>query len=34
MRLVILAWFTYYRDRLETWAANTVTDAFADEDDS
>jgi len=33
MRLVIRAWWDYWRDRLETWAANTVTDAFADEDD-
>ena len=30
---MILAWLTYYRDRLEQWAANTVTDAFANDDD-
>jgi len=34
MRVVILAWFNYYRDRLEQWAASVATDAFADEDDS
>lgn len=30
---MIRAWFSYYRDRLETWAANTVTDAFANDED-
>jgi hypothetical protein len=30
---VIRAWASYLRDRLEQWAANTATDAFADDDD-
>lgn len=33
MRLVILAWFNHYRARIEEWAANAATDAFATDDD-